>query len=238
VVTLPSDTIQGYYLTFIDTLVTGGVWALLDALYITASWDGAESKLNLIQDLYDISITTAIPTGFTLFQGWSTTTEASSLVTNFNPSTAVASNFSLNDASVGVWTLTDQIATPTNYQINVTTTNSPPNVEIIANWTDGHTYVALNGAEFDPGVRPTHLNGLWVVQRTSNSTVDLYNKNNLLKSEANASTSLRNAVIELGFSTNAVNTAAGFIGKSLTAGQRTTLFNALTTLLTSLGTPI
>ena len=80
-------------------LVSDGVWAKLDALYILAQQTQADAKLNLIGTSYTLPTTTAT---FTTYQGYKTF-PAGGIDTGFNASTALSPQFTQNNASLTVW---------------------------------------------------------------------------------------------------------------------------------------
>ena len=91
--------------TLIDGLVSDGVWAKLDALYVLAQQNQADAKLNLIGTSYGwLGVDTKdSPYIYAISLGSASFSVVSSLNTAFNPSTATSPNYTLNSASYGLW---------------------------------------------------------------------------------------------------------------------------------------
>jgi hypothetical protein len=87
--------------TLIDGLVSDGVWAKLDALYVLAQQNATDSLLNLIGTSY--TATNPYHAVFTQYVGYSfpaTTT----IDTGFNAASAPSPKYTQNSASYGAWT--------------------------------------------------------------------------------------------------------------------------------------
>ena len=90
--------------TLIDGLVSDGVWAKLDALYVLAQQNATDALLNLVGTSYSLTPGTfsderAIT--FTPYQGYSGF--ISGMDSGFNPAAAPSPNFTQNSASIGGW---------------------------------------------------------------------------------------------------------------------------------------
>ena len=88
--------------TFITTLKSDGVWALLDAIWLPATNGDSDFATYNLKDPDSYQLTKVNSPTFTSLQGFSTDGSSSYLNTNFNPSTNGV-NLSLNAASIGVY---------------------------------------------------------------------------------------------------------------------------------------
>lgn len=94
----PDDTRKGLIDTFVGSLKSGGVWSLLDVLYVLAAHDSQASLLNWIGASHN-GVTYGAPV-FTTDRGWQGAAGvADGINTDFNP-TSAAGNFTLAEASV------------------------------------------------------------------------------------------------------------------------------------------
>ena len=99
--------------TLIDGLVSDGVWAKLDALYVLAQQNETDAKLNLIGTSYPLTQTGGLlakpgprtgSVAFTAYVGFRGFGAAGSYFdTGFNPSSASGPKYTQNSASFGAW---------------------------------------------------------------------------------------------------------------------------------------
>lgn len=94
--------------TLIGSLISAGVWSKLDALYVMAAADAQTAALNWVASQYNLT-EVLVPT-FTTDRGYTPDGVASYLDSGFNPTTAVAAKFTLNDAHMAGWHLTANAA--------------------------------------------------------------------------------------------------------------------------------
>ena len=86
--------------TLIDGLVSDGVWAKLDALYVLAQQNATDALLNLVGTSY--TATNVNGSTFTVYKGYAFL-GGQYLDTGFNAATATSPNFTQNSASFGAW---------------------------------------------------------------------------------------------------------------------------------------
>lgn len=227
--TPPVAVREALYVSFIDDLVAAGVWAKLDALYLYTAADEATGLTNLIQTAYQGarhpifgSVTFTANAGFSSSGG--------NVTSNFNPSTASGAHFTRNDACVFAWSYTTtQINGP--FVIDLDGAGATiGNVAIFPKWSDGKAYSRCNaGADMGP-TNSGNSSGLFLVQRTASNAQAVYRNDSLLGSDSAASTALANGDLCVRCNHNA---RIFGIGASLTAGERTALYNALVTYITA-----
>jgi hypothetical protein len=231
-VTMPSAARQNVYATLIDALVSAGVWAKLDALFLYASADSATSLTNLVQEPHRgfLDVSTGAPT-FTVDRGWSANGAAgfTSVNTNFNPSTA-GGNYTQNDAMLCAW----QAGVTQENAALITNTLNDSKSEIFPRWSDGKTYWAINGNGTEiASTAPANGSGFWLAQRTGTSACEIHNNDILIGTSSNASAALDNSFIVVN---PVANTAACLgIGGSLSADQQTAFYNAVHAYMISVG---
>jgi hypothetical protein len=112
-ITTPSRTRKLAYNALIYSLKNSGVWDRLDALYMFAAADQATALTNLKSSSYGATAISS-PT-FTADTGFTGNGTTNYLDSGFNPSTAVAPNFTQNSASMFAWSGTS--ASTNNYDM-------------------------------------------------------------------------------------------------------------------------
>ena len=100
----PDTRRKGLINTLIAGLKQAGVWSRLDAFYMLAAHDAQAARLNWVADAYNL--TAVNNPSFEVDRGYTGNGINAYLDTGFNPATA-GGKFSLNDAHLGVWCLTD-----------------------------------------------------------------------------------------------------------------------------------
>jgi hypothetical protein len=190
----------GAYDALICNLVTDGVWATLDALWVPATntltgTNTAVANLNLVSSNYTL---VAHPGGgspaFTANAGY-TGVDASNTIdldTGFNGATATGAHWVLNSGAMMVWNF-------------VTTQSSAGGGEIIGNfdgtnlnritpyYSDGHTYCDVQESSAG-AASPTTASayGAWVCGRNSSTQTYLYNNGAYVANGSTNSVSLVN----------------------------------------------
>lgn len=110
--TPPTGEREALYAALIDGLVSDGVWAKLDALWVFSAADGATALTNLVQDAYNATLIE--DSGAPLFladYGFARNPAAGAgnfVSSNFNPTAATTPNYALNSAAVFCWSLDDR----------------------------------------------------------------------------------------------------------------------------------
>jgi len=103
--TVPPNTARmGHINALIAGLKQAGVWQRFDAFYMLAAHDAQAARLNWVADAYNL--TAVNNPAFEVDRGYTGNGVNAYLDTGFNPVTANG-KFSLNDAHMGVWCLTD-----------------------------------------------------------------------------------------------------------------------------------
>lgn len=88
----------------VRSLVTAGLWARLDALYVLAAHDAQAARLNWIDDRY--TLTAVNSPAFTVDRGYAGTGGAMYLATGFDPAAASGARYVQNSAHISAWSLT------------------------------------------------------------------------------------------------------------------------------------
>lgn len=216
-------------------LVTDGVFAKLDALYIFATDTSAHALLNLVSASFNASLIGA-PT-FTADRGFTGTGSLSNVVdTGFNPSTA-AGLYTQNSAHLSAWSNTTG-ADPGS----VAGANGVSLTSIYPNFGTSDTYVRINDNVASGQIGTTAGLGWYMGSRNSSSNRDAYNNNTSLGNTPSAtSAALANLNIYfLGSNTNdATNRqiTMGSIGGALTATDAGNFYSRLRTYMTAVGVP-
>lgn len=100
----PDARRKGLINSLIAGLKQAGVWSRFDAFYMLAAHDAQAARLNWVADAYNL-----VPVNnpaFTVDRGYTGNGVNAYLDTGFNPVTS-GGKFSLNNAHLGVWCLTD-----------------------------------------------------------------------------------------------------------------------------------
>ena len=224
----------------IEGLVADGVWQKLDALYVLAQQNQSDALLNLVGTNYSITASLLAKPAprsvtFTPYQGFSGFgSSTAGLDTGFNPTTAPSSNYTLNNASFGIWSYA--VISEASAQMASSATGSHA---YIFNFYGGVFYPRVNdsGAYTQP---TTITKGLFVAERTNSTTVFGY-QNGVGSSNSTSSDSMDNGNFTLGrnavVGVTAQTLSAAFIGASLGAAGQLALYNRLRTYMTAVGVP-
>jgi photosystem II stability/assembly factor-like uncharacterized protein len=219
--TEPTKARKQAYNTLIASLVSGGVWAKLDALYMFAAQDEATAVVNLVQSSFGATATSS--PGFAVNRGFYGA--ASGLIdSNFNPSTA-GGHFAQNDATHfarGLYEAVD--ASPLLHDAQGTPVNL-----ITPRFTDGRYYARLN--ETTASVNAAIASGahLYSTSRSAAGEFDIYIDGVFAANSATTSAAPANA--DLRFLANASTSypgicAYGGFGSALSAGEHAALYAA------------
>lgn len=227
--TPPTTAREAIYNALIDGLVTDGVWAKLDVLNVACAFDEATALENLIQLSYQSAREqSAGAATFTVDAGWSAGSILRRVTTNFNPSTAVSPKFTQNDGMVMAWIYSTAQINQNALGVGVAGVDSG-SIEIYPKYSDNKVYANLNGTEFGP-TAGADSSGCFIVQRTASNAAAIYRNDTLLGSDTSASAAVTNANI---FLRCEHSTRAYAVGASLSAGERTALYNRLATFITA-----
>ena len=219
--------------TLIDGLVSDGVWAKLDALYVLAQQNQTDALLNLVGTSYGLTLNALekTPSAFTAYKGFNLA-GSSGINTGFIPSSAPSPHFTLNSSSIGGW-MYDAVGS--NSLMVGTSSNQ---TGVYPTFAAGGTYYAMCNAAYAQVASP-NIAGWYAADGTA-TTVNAYFNGSSLASAAVAPVALDTVQVSMGTGAtgNWVGTiSAAFIGGSLGAAGQLALYNRLRTYMTSIGVP-
>jgi hypothetical protein len=217
--------------TMVENLVSAGIWSKLDAFYWFAQPvnTNGEAKVNWKNPgTYTAVASSTVP--WTALEGYGGDPDAEAIVRiDINLST-FGGNYSLNSASMGVYTrslptvLSPLIAVRTGTEIWVTSTS----LQVGINGSSSYTETASQTA------------GYWAVSRTSSTSFYLMHNSTDTGDKTNSSSSLPNTTnIQIfarqGSYFGDAQVSMAFIGGGLTKTELITIYNETQACLTSVG---
>ena len=151
--------------TLICGLVADGVWSNLDAFYVLAQQNAADSLLNLVGASYALT-KVGSPT-FTSYVGYGGFSVSNYLNTAFNSTTATSPHYTQNSVNFGVWAYAINNEAGTSAQIG-----SGPGAAVIANNLNIFYYQVndIGSASGAPGT----TKGVVAAERTNSTTTYYY----------------------------------------------------------------
>lgn len=207
----------------IVALKAGGVWPLLDALYLTAAANVQNARLNWVNPA-TFTLTASGSVAFQTDRGFTGNGVNSYNDTQFTPTTAPSPKFVQNSAHISYWSNTPEVATAVDM--------GNGNALLRGRFTGNFFSVQINSAA---QVNVSNLNGSGHILGNRNDAASVSNYRNgvLLATTAQVSQAPTATAIALGgrpfgtmtFSTRQV--AAGSIGAGLTTAQAQAFYNAL-----------
>ena len=222
----------------IDGLVSDGVWAKLDALYVLAQQNESDALLNLVGTSYGLtggSLETIAPfiAPFTAYRGFHNFT--SQMDTGFNASSAPSPHLTLNDGSIGVWIYD---AADGQMQMGTQTVTSG-NINIGVNYVGSGNYYCQIAPGTSVGTTTPETKGWFSGDKLSATSAVLYWNGASLSSVTQTTVPFDGVNIHLGGSDAATvsGLSAAFIGASLGAAGQLALYNRLRTYMSSVGVP-
>lgn len=225
--TPPTIAREALYCALIDALVAAGIWALLDCLYVFAAFDQVTALTNLVNGNSQAKWTFGLG-AFTADRGLSPHGSTVEIYYGFDPTSG--GNFAQNSACLFAWNRT-AAATSSGSLIsqNATTTAR-------IQFSAGNAQWAINHAALNTVSSIADASGLWLANR-SNSSSSLLTRNNVSQgTSAAASVALNAGAFAAGGGTDGTaQIAVVGAGASLSAGQQTSLFNAINTYLVAVG---
>ena len=214
--------------TLIDGLVSDGVWAKLDALYVLAQQNQTDALLNLVGTSYGLTSNGS----FISYKGYSGFTGLNGMATGFDP-TIGSVNFAQNSSSFGVWSYAlvvdavTQISTPSALN------------SIMAAYISGEAVAHSNA--YDNGFAVySDTRGLFTVDRNIAASFDMFVNGVDKVTVASATSTFASEAFLIGsgpYGPTAQTLCAAFIGASLGAAGQLALYNRLRTYMTSIGVP-
>jgi hypothetical protein len=238
VAALPDAARQGLYRNLIDGLVSDGVWAKLDILYIFAAQGiGNASLINLIGPTYTAQYLHlgGGPVTFTEDRGFSNSGAGNlaAIDTTFNRASSTG-NYQQNDAMFCAWQYGS--ASEDSSIVNEIDTSGYNNCFLVSKGTNGENIFTINVA---PGGFYTRTaisdspNGFWFVQRSSSSFSEAFHNNVSIASTTFGSDSSDTGHLVV---SPLVNIASSFaLGASMNSTLRTAMYNRLHTFMTAVG---
>lgn len=208
----------------------GGVWPLLDRLWLFA----AEDSTQALTDIKSLAVATAVnsPT-FTENRGYAGNGTTAYIDSNFNPSTA-GGNYARNDALFGCWIETASSLTArvymapyiSQYSFLSKASSSAYGWPVNQSATQTYNFVSEEG--------------LWSLQRTGASATELFKDGASVATGTTGSTALENRNIfilidQAGGSPVDGRLASAFAGKSLTTVQQSAFYTAMRAYMTAVG---
>ncbi|XAI95110.1 hypothetical protein [Microcystis phage Mwe-JY13] len=233
----PNDTRKGLINTLIVSLKSGSVWTKLDFLYVFAAHDAQAARLNWRQNLYNSSLVNG--PAFTVDRGYAGDGSSSYLNANFNPATA-GGVYAQNSAHLGVWSRTDTNAA--HFDIGArqsSTTQQSVFLARISGLFSARINLDTPGLDSASGSSIGHF----TASRTSSTDLANYINGSSASTGSNASAALFSANMFVG-AANTAGSPSGLSprqyavahgGSGLTAGEVSSLYNAINTYLVAIG---
>jgi hypothetical protein len=221
--------------TLICGLVTDGVWAKLDALYVFATDTSAHALLNWVSSTVATPATASGTITFTAAGsgscGFAATTNSGSIDTGFNPTTATSPNFVANSNSVGVWDNAAGAGDTAAFNAIYGTSNNNGGTNHIAVTSGSILDVSLSALSTQGGFNPanTVAAGYYSASVTGASTRPLYKNGGALTPPVVGTQAINNGNITFPYSQfpSSDPVCAAHIGGGLTATDETNLYSRL-----------
>ena len=216
--------------TLIDGLVSDGVWAKLDALYVLAQQNRTDAMLNLVGTSYPLTLFGSFQGADPIYSyqaGFSNFANGS-LDSGFNAAIAPSPHYTQNNASLGIWSYA--VVSEPNTQITTPSFGS----HLYDNYPG--FYARINSPSI-PSVPTTITKGLFVGDRPDASSVIPYQNGVAGSMQAGAASAPENGNFIIGGQPTAQTLSAAFIGASLGAAGQLALYNRLRTYMTAVGVP-
>lgn len=234
--TTPDSTRQGHINTLITGLKADGVWAKLDELWVMAA-HAEQAALLGWKRAKDLTAVNA-PT-FEVDRGFTGNGTTSYLNTNYVPSTDGV-QYTLNDASFGVYSRTDGMSDPNDMGV-VSTHRALLNIRRL----NGQGISEINSLGITNRVLFANSvsTGLIVSRRTASNAIQFLINGSSAATNSEVSTGLPGHAFFVGTFNNAGTPgsfstrqyAAAFVGAAMSEAQQLALFNRLETYLDAIG---
>ena len=180
--TKPSNEVAIAQDTMVKALADGGVWSKLDRFFVFAGHtnDNGESLIDWKAPSTRSATIVNSPV-FTAFEGFAGDGASNYIDSNYNPSTD-ATNYTLNDASVGLYSRTDVDELSYDCGARVSW------LLYCSSSTDQIRYRLNCNTNSDSTADYGDSRGLYIVNRTNSSTQSVYRNGTLVKEDASKST--------------------------------------------------
>jgi len=171
--------------TLICGLVTDGVFAKLDVLYVFAINSSANSLVNAVNPgTFNGTANGNVSTGcagatacFSANNGWSGVDASTTIYidTGFNPSTATSPQFTRNSSHVMAWPYTNAVSGASGGAAIGLVLGATNSSRVYPRYSDNNFYSDVNSATNAAGAsNNTAAGGMYLVNRTGASSVDHY----------------------------------------------------------------
>jgi hypothetical protein len=223
-----SDARKTAYDALITSLVSDGVFAKLDALYVFAAPDATTALLNLVQNLYNATNSGAT---FTADAGYTGDGSSAFIDSGFNPSTASTPNFVQDSAVIFGWsnTIVAEQGVLVGDPVAVTGNNA-----IYPESAGGTAFFLVNGSNYNVSASNGGASkGLYAANRSSSLNLAGYKDGASFASASVSSTTVVNANLVFLKGDNGLESTrqilSGGIGESLSSGEHANLYARLHT---------
>jgi hypothetical protein len=226
----PDGTRQGYMGTLISSLMSSGVWAKLDALYVFAATEDQGSRVNWVNPGTYNCTKTGTPT-FTVDNGWAASS-GNYLDSGFNP-TVGSPKFVRNNGHLMAATLTDAVGGATTYLAGISGWAG-----IQPRSSAGLISSLAHSSSVDNGGANTGI-GLYGWNRSASGPYDRYKNGSVFDSPSRTTVAAANANLLIGThnGSNISTKVVSFVclGSALTSQQAIDLNSAYAAYMTSIG---
>lgn len=227
----PNSARKGLISDTIKMLKAGSVWLTLDGLYLFAAHDNQAARLNWVANAYNCTDFSS-PLPFTIDRGFQMGSGGYCLDTNFNPTTASSPHFVQNSGHMSFWSRTDG----QDDDGDAGYLGGGSNVIIRARSTSDLAAFGINsGTETASN---TDGRGHFLANRSGSNAHQGYINGSLAASGTTSSTAPTNVNFSFGRRQSGYSSRqfmAGSFGGSLTSGQVTALYNALSYYKSAVG---
>lgn len=219
--------------TLISGLRSDGVWSKLDAFWVMANETEEQAKLNFKRNKGNL-VPVNTPT-FTVDRGYSTNGTTQYIRTKIAPK--YQNNYTQNDASFGLYVNTNVDQNAVDMGCSWTVFN------LLYTRVSNTIATSINDGGSTPTVANTSSIGFYAVDRQASANYKIYKNGTALATHSFVSTGLNDFEFFIG-ARNAIGTAdrfaskryaLAFVGKGLTSGEHTSLYNRVNTYLTAIG---
>jgi hypothetical protein len=221
-----NDTRKTAYDTLITGLVTDGIFAKQDVIYIFATDSQSNALLNLVSATYN-GTATGSPT-FTADAGF-TGASGKYVDTNFNPTTASSPKFTTNSASAWVWSNTSGVIAAYAFG----RVSGSGTTYIAPRYTGDVFYVGTNDSAYRNSAS-TDGKGMTAANRSGASATQRYKNGSSTGTNADAANAFANTNLAFLRGDGTAYTGdvmAGGFGQSLDATEHANLYSRVHTYL-------
>jgi hypothetical protein len=229
----PDATRKGHIDTLVAALKTAGVWTQLDRLYVLAAHDSQAARLDWIAPGTDTLTATNTPT-FTTDQGY--TGNGSNARLDGATAVNTYTNYALNDAHIGLWSLTNAQSS----NMSMGTTSGTQGTHINPRTASDATQARLNsGFTNHNAASQTDSRGHYVMNRVDGTNAQQFrNGASILGPSALSASGEPSGAIQIcagNGSASSLQIALAHVGGGLSSTEISDMYDAFTTYLTAVG---